>query len=771
MVRVQDQSRTINVQNLFVGFGGRAVREHDTDSHGLHGLGGEAEAGVPEGMLREFAVFGQALGDPERSLNLDEFMLSEDELERVRQVFVAPPGFDAALAALTNRLVVLAGPPNLVLERNEGTGRGTAALALAERLVSAQGMQVCILPQDLAVSERELLTAERAARTVFVGRDTGADASVLARRLLRDGQRPAVHQLRQALSQADSYLILVCDPGSRLVADPAIRRQLEDEGLVVELGLPPAPAVFERHMALAVGEETLCQMRARLGTRFETIALRLRTPRRIEKFARFYARDLAGAMAGVTPDEAWRQVEQALRLVSHVRVETRNLFRGLPDDRYRYVALTLSLFNGVRLTEFWSIYRLILERSGLGSDQRPTTNDQRPTTDLLRPSSFVSHFEVSDADLLEAVRGQIVSAEAESDLGPVTVRRVRFADDEFQVAMLEFLKENYHARLVALVPLLEEIVVQAGVELRIIAARALGAVGALDFERILKPILEHWRDSDQAYLRAAVGYALDQVIADQTCAPEAIQLLRAWGETRAGGGDRWKRQWTAAAAYKVIGQSRIDLTLEGLKRLGLKVHLLDDRDAGALIFPALAYSLIVLSLRGHLLPVLGALREWMREPASPEHTLSVTAAGIWIQLMGVYANLAQVERERPTAPAGPQHEVVKLLIGAGDGAAGWQVADSVAEAFLRVYYLRPDGQPQYPVILDILRGWVEDGAESPTVRAALKTLIRRVVARLGAEKNPHIRERFVWGLRRWRVAKNNPALVEMAGELLSDFGF
>lgn len=483
-------------------------------------------------------------------------------------------------------------------------------------------------------------------------RDHGTQTTSLAQSLLGQRRPPDVQRVRFTLQQAHSRLILVCDPTSPLLTTAAVRDTLDAEGVLVEPGLPAAPDVLDRHLQQVLGTAKAAEVRKQLATQFGDVAQRLRTPARIAKFARLFARQLTQSPTEQT-HELGTIAEQTLHLVTNAHAEARSLFQSLPDDRHRYAALTLTLFDDVRLPDFWTVQQLILARSGL---EVPTGDKPSPPDDD-QAAARPSHFALSDADLIAAIGGKIVNATTESDLGPVPVKYVRFADAELHAALRQFLYEHYNARLLGLLPLFEEIVQHSGPDLRRAAARALGSVGTLDFERLLVPVVERWRRSDQAYLRATAGHALDQAQRDPACAPLAIQLLRGWSAVRASGGERWKYQWTAASAWKVIGLEQPDLALTELKHLSSQIHLARDRDAVKVVFPALAYTLIVLSVQGHLAAVLNTLDDWMHDGENTAHTLPLTATLLWIQLMGVFHDLGRAWPSstcaRPAAAAPP----------------------------------------------------------------------------------------------------------------------
>ncbi len=188
------------------------------------------------------------------------------------------------------------------------------------------------------------------------------------------------------------------------------------------------------------------------------------------------------------------------------------MFKGLADDRLRWLAITLCLFRDTRLTDFWRLYELLSAHGRALQESRQPGAPPAPAA--APPAPPPSLFAENDADMLLAVHGEVTTVETRLETGPGVARRVRFEDGEMQNAMPGFLRENHHALLIGLVPLLERLVKEGGLEVRIAAARALGAIGALDCERLLQPLLERWRDSDAAFLRVAVGYALDAALAE-----------------------------------------------------------------------------------------------------------------------------------------------------------------------------------------------------------------------------------------------------------------
>lgn len=753
VVRVHDESRTVN--NITISIAPQKLADL------IRVSGQETGAAVDAESL---ALGGGALA-AEIKLDLNEFVVGAEEMEMVQRVFVAPPGLDAAHAALTRRLLVLTGAP--------GSGCYTTALALALQLRDQQARhgpapRLCALPQRLVVSTRSLLSGEEATNAVLVVYDQGETASAMARELSEERQQPSVTRIRATLAQVNSTLILVCSQTSPLVANAGVRHALHEGGALVEIGMPPPAQVLERHVTWAAGDETWQQLRAGLRERVEWLAQRLRLPRRIAKFAQFYARSLAEQCRPDDVEANWRLAERLVATALDVRAEARALFKGLADDRLRWLAVTLCLFHDARLTDFWRLYDLLCAH-GLAvqeSRQPPVpaaSSATAPTATNAPPAILPSLFADNDADLLLAVHGELVSVEARLETGVALVRRVRFEDAELQPAMLGFLQENHHALLLGLAPVLETLVKEGNLEVRIAAARALGAIGTLDFGRLLQPVLERWRDSDAAFLRATVGYALDAVLAEGGAGAEALQMLHTWMETRPTGGDRWKRQWTVAAALKIVGQQRIDLALTELKRLGLAFHLVKDRDAVGQVLPAFSFTVVVLSLQGHLRPVLRALTEWMHAAELPSHTLRLTAALAWAQVMEVYSDLAQAERQR-AATRGPYHEMTRLAL-AGEEMS--LLVDSVTQAFLCWYGVWQQDQRQHRVVLDILQTWAEDAAENEPARAAVQQLIEQVWRRLAQGPVRNAPRYFESGLQRWRADRRHPGAAALAQALLA----
>lgn len=749
-VRLNDWSRTVNV---YLGLG-----EHATAEDLVRGLA--TDSGPSLDALQHLLQQDEVTRTTPRRLNLDEYVVPADDLDHVRAVFVPPPNFDEARAALSRpRLLVLAGPPH--------SGRLTAALALAADLATT----VCLLPHDLVVSERQLFQARPATPVTFIVRDGESRTAGLAQSLIGSRYPPDLARVRATLLQHQSYLILVCDPSSALVTTAAMHQALVNEGVLVEPGHPPPAAVLERHLQHTLGRAVAARLRAALGGHFAEIAQRCRTAGRIAKFARLLARRLTQSPDDVM-DDPWPAAEETLRLVADARAEARSLFQNLPDDRHRYAVLALTLFAGSRLPDYWTVLQRILDRSGLETPQAAGAaagDELRP-----EPTPVASHFALSDAGLVEAIGGQIVDATVESDLGPVSVKIVRFVDADLHDALRQFLYDHYHAHLLGLLPLFEELVQRSGPDLRRAAARALGSIGTLDFERLLVPLVERWRRSDQAYLRAAVGQVLDQALGDPTCAPLTIQLLRGWGATRASGGERWKFQWTTAATWKTIGLGQPTLALAELKHLARHVHLAGDRDAATMVFPALAYTLIVLSVQGHLAAVLTTLDDWMGETEDAAHTLPLTATLLWIQLMGVFHDLTRAARRQDPA-ARPVHEVVRLLLQTPDETAHpaptsrlttGVAASLVSQGFVQMYGVQESGRRQHTVVLDVVRQWVEDSPATPEVLAVLQAVLEQASARLAAHKNRTIHQHFLVGLRRWRATRQSPAAARLAERVL-----
>ncbi len=748
VVRVHDESRTVN--NITISIAPQKLAD-------LLRVSGQ-ESGTGDGAER--LALGSGALTAELKLDLNEFVVGAEELAMVQRIFVAPAGLDAAQAALNRRLLVLTGAP--------GCGSYTAGLALALQLRDQHtghgpAPRVCALPQRLVVSTRSLLSGDQAANAILVVYDQGEPANAVARELSEERQQPSVARIRATLAQVNSALILVCSQTSPLIAHAGVGHALREAGVLVEIGLPPARAVLERHVAWVADDETWQRLRRGLGERLEWLAQRLRFPRRIAKFAQFYARALAAQCQPDAVEENWRLAERLVATALDARAEARALFKSLADERLRWLAVTLCLFHDARLTDFWRLYDLLFAHGlALQESRQPPAAAAPPATPPQTPAPLPSLFAENDADQLLAVHGEVVSVETRLETGVALVRRVRFADAELQSAMLGFLQENHHALLLGLAPLLEGLVKEGNLEVRIAAARALGMIGVLDFGRLLQPMLERWRDSDAAFLRATVGYTLDAVLDEGSANAEVLQLLHSWEEIRATGGERWKRQWTVAAALKVIGQPRIDLALTEMKRLGLGIHLVNDRQAVDQVLPSFSFTLVVLSLNGHLRAVLRSLTEWMRQPENSEHTLRLTAALAWAQVMEVYNDLAQAERQRATG--GPYHEITRLAMASEHMNL---LVESVTQAFLCWCDIWHDGERQYRLVLDMMQAWAEDAAGSEPARAALRQLVQTVWRGLTQKPVRKAPRYFEAGLQRWRADRRRPGAAALAAAVLA----
>ena len=216
-----------------------------------------------------------------------------------------------------------------------------------------------------------------------------------------------------------------------------------------------------------------------------------------------------------------------------------------------------------------------------------------------------ARFTLSDSDLIRKAKAKVRRLDDRLE------QILEFEDREYADAVIKTMQCHYWSVLLDLLPILKLIVERHKEwEIRVRAAQALAEVGKIGFQRVRSQVLEPWAADKRSYVRASVGYPLARLAEDETARATVKDILADWTRKDPTGlGEAWQLSWTAASTYKQIGLIDADWSkqwaCDGLKKIaGFNDIRLGD---------AVIHSLVVLSLKGQLEPILKSLDEWIKE--------------------------------------------------------------------------------------------------------------------------------------------------------------
>lgn len=204
------------------------------------------------------------------------------------------------------------------------------------------------------------------------------------------------------------------------------------------------------------------------------------------------------------------------------------------DDSTRCFVLALAMLCGLRREPFWENYKLI----------------------FAEVKQLDPHLSLWPLGIGRHRAGLYVTTE-----GPVD-----FADERIAEAIYREVSKNFREYLIELVPLIKTMSVPSGrqqtpteqrklevaktKELRTALARVVGKAGRLDLGDLTE-LLNYWGADFALPIREAVALALEQVVAEETGARQALALLEGWCND-ASMDEALRKRWAAASALASI---------------------------------------------------------------------------------------------------------------------------------------------------------------------------------------------------------------------------
>lgn len=439
------------------------------------------------------------------------------ELDKIRTVYQRHAAYPQALRVLREqRCVVLRGTLHV--------GKRAAAIRLAQEL---RGDQVTIRElsaEDDLLSQVQTFTLRP--QTVCL-----VDGLLLT---LGQALKPlAARQILDLLARHDSHLIICARPEVPFPADLRV--------VTLEMLTVPAAVLVETHLTY-YGPFDEEQIETALAHPQVAVALQ---PGLLPEQADLLARLLAEAFRTGAP------LEQALSSFTSVaEVNVREWFDETADDiEESAFRIALAVFDG-------ATYAAV---NDAGQDlARRLQPPPQPLPKDAPPAPVASPFKKTRrSDRLQRARARLVARPASTEYADnTTIEVVELEDAGYSTALLKYLWTELDDLRPTLLAWLSDYAINARPrELRLRAAGAAGALGALEFNTIRERLFRPWAlsesaDSDQRrHQFQAVGNALGILIWNDARAEDVLGLLRAWVIDLG----RPVLKWVAARSYAQVG--------------------------------------------------------------------------------------------------------------------------------------------------------------------------------------------------------------------------
>jgi hypothetical protein len=413
----------------------------------------------------------------------------------------------------------------------------------------------------------------------------------------------------------------------------------------------------------------------------------------------------------------------------------------LKNDRQRFFAITLSIFNGLKYADFKDIYEIVLEVMKVKND-----NEKKKTS---------SYFDNPDVELTNKARAEIVREKGGLE------EILKFSEPEYESAVIQLLRDNYRNVLLDLLPALKRIGEYSYWEIRSRAAEAVAEIGKMGFFRVRSQVLDPWSRDQRPYVRAAVGYALSRLYDDQNIRTAVNDLLNNWSDLEQPWSDAdwaWRVRWTAASVYKQIGLKDPETAFVGLKRIA--------RHDNIRIADAVIHTLVVLSLQGHLEAVICTLGDWVAEgTGSRDHDkereiVCIVAILAFVVLSGIHVEVSKEEdtldaqSDQFKAKAGNFFELVRKS--AAERGKVWQAVVGLGIRALEYNF----GSPFF----DMIAQWAKPAFKDNRLCETLCDLL----AEIFQSTQPKYRERILNQLNKWERKTNDEPLSSVAHSVKSE---
>ena len=415
-----------------------------------------------------------------------------ESFEKISEVFIASPDLIIPDNFKQQRIIVIDGRIH--------TGRYSLAMHLASQLVSENRKAYHLRCTGSSSIFDFIFNNSAPHNGVFVLRNAFDTPGLFVKDFLESA--PDIFHL---LQEQDSYLILTThDPVSYPQEILAIK--------IVQLSTDELVDVFRRHVSSSIYQIANNLMAEFQDRKFlaELVSI-LKTPSNINRLLSALARepDISGNIRSLVKKKAAGIVKAEVNLESW--------FKNM-EEREKFFAFTVLLFPDLSVEDLFD--RFITDNSFL----------RKIKSNLGLP------LDLNFSEYMERTHCRI------SEWGNIEFEEPRFAS---------FVASQYHQNYFyhfgeLYVPYSQEVVTHSSkddIPTRLAYCRALGEMGKTGFKQ-LSQILTIWGRGNQNSIRAATGYALQQVCTDSSLVGSVENFLLSWAQEN----QQPSLRWTAIAA-------------------------------------------------------------------------------------------------------------------------------------------------------------------------------------------------------------------------------
>jgi hypothetical protein len=635
-----------------------------------------------------FHTAGAAEPSPRGDTGGGALDLSPDRIDNHIDHFVRPSDFDRLLQVLLrNRVVVLARP--------DGSGREAVAVNLLAEAMALHGTagQGRIL---------QLGPAEEPGSTAW--KPPGKGCGLLHR--VRGGARGDgvagaagdidtewVERVREALQEADSYLVVVTGPPQGTLLNTAAHTEVVVAG---ESGIDPVAIVRRWALGESPGAEQVRELTAGLRAA-GALDLLERNP---------HPRTAVSLAAAVRDGQ---DLAELVRRLGDPSTRVHEWFATHRSPEEVGFALSAAVLHDARY--------LIVSDAAVALYHLLTEEREAPP-----PLRF--------QESLPTAHPWIVLAEPED--GSPGHPRVRFREPRTQQAVLVHAWNHLDGQRSSLVRWLRQLVTHQDVDVQARACVATAVIAAQDLDHALHRFLEGWAGNTSARSRRAAATVLGVVSEDPDLTDQVWDLLYTWADRPGTAVERRMAATSALVAGGPPGRRDPEAAMEVLL-----AALGDEGSWDALTHVAEAMaSLAGRDRAGH---VLGALLDWSRPQDDSALVLKSLLAFCYVA-----GTAADPGPERAGRGRGRRNAAAPPLL--------LEQSDQHLAALTELWRRALARKPVQEVALDVLREWVGHAERSPRGHESVLRLLKGVAS--GGRRH---RDRIHYWLGQWAAGSGEGA--------------
>ena len=504
----------------------------------------------------------------------------------------------------------------------------------------------------------------------------------LATRLFQGGRDAVFSHVADRLRQIGSWMIITGPVEPSHHHAKVIYEVFRRHNRIIELGMPDMKALLEQLIKQECGNRSAEALKF-LSEHFPDATRYLGTSQDAEHFARKCQDILTGELE---VEERKQKISEVLSGLASIRRNVHFMLeKGLKLDSDVFLAILLSVLNGIESNLFWQVFDYVsaalefdqgYEESDEGESENKDKDEgedkeqgegkEQQEKDERKKRSQQNRrrvFTYGRIERLRSIRAEEIAKKELVDGEDIVYKVVRYIDDRYAGEILDYARQHYEKQIMDICKALQKPFIEQqpnNVNVRILMARAIATLTQTNWHEALVPILSGWAICPQAYMRATVGYALDQVLRDETYVGNARHLLNEWITAPIVGETSWHLKWTVASACKQMGLIDIEFGLAYLKKLAsylgqrdlgraesvdeLVFLLLDSQVESQVVYTAIQYSMVVLCLQGYMESVMHELQLWISEPLN-KNPLSFVATTLILGIFREFGYLADNSRQ------------------------------------------------------------------------------------------------------------------------------